>query len=78
MAKLAEISADDQASINEIQDAFDEDQVKEFNAIVEKAPKPLDQGLSEELNHNKEASHSNVTLQKSTQVLTVCFNEIYP
>ena len=30
MAKLAGISAAVQASINEIQDAFDEDQVKEF------------------------------------------------
>ena len=77
MAKLAGISADDQASINEIQDVFDEDQVKEFKAIVEKAPKPLDQGLSEVLNFNKEtrevASDSNFALHKATQVLTGCF-----
>ena len=73
MAKLAGISADVQASINEIQDVFDEDQVKEFKAIVEKAPKPLDQVLSEEMNHNEEASDSNVTLHEATQVLTVCF-----
>ena len=57
MAELAGISADVQASINEIQDAFDheKEQVKEFKAIVGKALKPLDQGLSEELNFNKEA-----------------------
>ena len=80
MAKLAGISADVQASINEIQDAFDheKEQVKEFKAIVGKAPKPLDQALSEELNFNKEAhkvaSDSNVTLHKAIQVLknTVC------
>ena len=74
MAKLAGIIADDQATINEIQDVFDEDQVKEFKAIVEKVPKPLDQVLSEEMNHNEEASDSNVTLYKATQVLTVCFS----
>ena len=79
--KLAGICADVQASINEIQDAFDheKEQVKEFKAIVGKAPKPLDQGLSEELNFNKEAhkvaSDSNVTLHKAIQVLknTSCF-----
>ena len=69
MAKLAGISADDQASINEIQDAFDDDQVKEFKAIVEKAPKPLDQGLPEVL--NKETSK--VASDSATQVLTGCF-----
>ena len=81
MAKLAGISADVQTSINEIQDAFDheKEQVKEFKAIVGKAPKPLDQGLSEELNFNNEAhkvaSDSNVTLHKAIQVLenTGCF-----
>ena len=74
-AKLTGISANIQASIDEIQNAFDHDkeQVKEFKAIVEKSPKPLDQGLSEELNHNKEASESNVTLHIANQVLTVCF-----
>ena len=67
MAKLAGISADVQASISEIQDAFDneKEQVKEF--------KPLDQELSEELNFNKDAhkveSDSNVTLLKDIQVL---------
>ena len=71
MAKLAGISADNQASINEIQDAFDEDQVKEFNAIVEKAHKPLDQGLSEVLNFDKE-THK-VASDSATQVLTGCF-----
>ena len=75
MAKLIGISADIQVSINEIQNAFDHDkeQVKEFKAIDGKSPKPLDQGLSEELNCNKEASDSNVTLHMATQVLTVCF-----
>ena len=71
MAKLAEISADDQASINEIQDAFDEDQVKEFKAIVEKAPKPLDQGLSEVLSFNKETRK--VASDSATQGLTGFF-----
>ena len=69
MAKLAGISADNQASINEIQDAFDEDQVKELKAIVEKAPKPLDQGLPEVL--NKETRK--VASDSATQVLTGCF-----
>ena len=75
MAKLTGISADVQASINEIQNAFDHDkeQVKEFKAIDGKSSKHLDQGLSEELNCNKEASDSNVTLHMATQVLTVCF-----
>ena len=80
-AKLTGISANIQASIDEIQNAFDHDkeQVKEFKAIVGKAPKPLDQALSEELNFNKEAhkvaSDSNITLHKAIQVLenTGCF-----
>ena len=77
MAKLAGISAGVQASINEIQNAFhhDKEQVKEFK--VGRASKPLDEGLSEELNFNKEAhkvaSDSNVTLHEATQVLTGCF-----
>ena len=52
MAKLAAISADVQASINEIHDAFEQEkeQVKEFKAIVGKAPKPLDQGNVDSVN----------------------------
>ena len=79
MAKLDGISAEVQASINEIQNAFDHDkeQVKEFKAIDGEASKALDKGLSEELNFNKEAhkvaSDSNVTLHEATQVLTGCF-----
>ena len=77
MAKLAEISAEVQASINENQNAFhhDKEQVKEFK--VGKASKLLDEGLSDELNFNEEAheiaSDSNVTLHKATRVLTGCF-----
>ena len=81
MAKLAGISAEVQASINEIQNAFDHDkeQVKELKAIVGEASKDLDKGLSEELKFNKEvASDSNITLQRATQVLTGFFNEIHP
>ena len=77
MAKLAGTSAEVQASINEIQNAFycDEEYVKEFKVV--KASKPLEEGLTEELNFNKEAhkvaSDSNLTLKKATQVLTGCF-----
>ena len=75
MAKLAGTSAEVQASINEIQNAFycDKEYVKEFK--VGKASKPLDEGLTEELNKeaHKVASDSNVTLKKATQVLTGCF-----
>ena len=79
MAKLAGISAEVQASINEIQNAFDHDkeQVNEFKAIDGEASKALDKGLSEELNFNKEghkvASDSNITLHRATQVLTGFF-----
>ena len=79
MAKLAGISADVQASINEIQDAIDHEneQIKEFKAIVGKDPKPLDQNLSDELKRYKEAhkvaSESNVTLHKAIQVHEIYF-----
>ena len=77
MAKLAGTSAEVQASINEIQNDFycDKEYVKEFKVV--KASKPLEEGLTEELDFNKEAhkvaSDSNLTLKKATQVLTGCF-----
>ena len=77
MAKLAGTSAEVQASINEIQNAFyfDKEYVNEFK--VGKASKPLDEGLTEELDFNKQAhkvaSDSNLTLKKATQVLEGSF-----
>ena len=74
MSKLAGMSADVQATLNEVEEAFDRDKEteKEYKAIVGKASKPMDPALSEELKRYREAhkiaSESNQTLHKAIQV----------